>query len=263
MNSRVLIIDDSTDYAEMLCSVLERLGHTGTVATNKQEAMYLLEEEDFDFVLLDLCLPAHKDALKPLPYVGFELLRHIREHFQPPEPRVIVMTAYEVTSQTGIRAMQEGADDYFSKNDSTVRPEDKTRDIVDSLQALPKLPQRLENRGELGSAKYHLIEFTTEAVFINGIQIEKPIWVELLQQLRRLTAHSSGGYTAKEIAGKLPTRVTAAAIRQRFTQLKKHLRKEHMARGLGDLDPDEIIRNPMGGKGYELNTKFCRFEFGQ
>lgn len=263
MSSKALIIEDDSNYADMLCSVLKRLGHIGTVVTNKQDALYRLDEEylDFDFVLLDLRLPAHKDALQPLPHVGFEILTHIRKCFDPQKLKVIVMTAHEETSQTGIRAMHAGADDYFSKNDSTVNPEDKIGAIVNALQEISDRSCKSENSRALGSGRTHKIEFLSNTVLINSIRIEKPIWIDLLQLLRRLTADSSGGMTAKEIAKELPGRVSEAAIRQRFSQLKKHLCEQHKARDLGDVDPDEIIKNPMGQKGYEFNKEFCVFVF--
>jgi CheY-like chemotaxis protein len=54
---RVLVVDDNEDIREVLARMVERLGHNARVAADGVEAVELLAEERFDFMLLDLTMP--------------------------------------------------------------------------------------------------------------------------------------------------------------------------------------------------------------
>src|SRR2546425_12945994 len=94
---------------------LEREGHQVSVAPSQRDAYHLVGDESFDFALLDLRLPTHVGDMDPNAQVGFDILAHIRERFAADKFPVIVMTAYEETSQTAVRALRAGANDYITK----------------------------------------------------------------------------------------------------------------------------------------------------
>lgn len=54
---RVLVVDDNTDGAQTLASLLEALGHHATTAFNGRDAVRLAAEQPFDLAFLDLGLP--------------------------------------------------------------------------------------------------------------------------------------------------------------------------------------------------------------
>src|SRR3990170_3828735 len=99
MGYRALIIEDDHALADALGMRLSRAGHKVTIAEHQREAYRLLDQETFDFVLLDLRLPTNKDDMEPNAEVGFDILDHIRDRFSQDALPVIVMTAYEGTSQ--------------------------------------------------------------------------------------------------------------------------------------------------------------------
>jgi DNA-binding response OmpR family regulator len=260
MNYKALIIEDSPAFADSLCGILERLGHIGVVVTNQKDAYYLLDEDRFDFVLLDLRLPTHAEDINPLPHVGLEILGHIRERFTPEMLPVVVMTAYEDSSQSGVRVMKEGADDYFSKGDTTVSPEEKIKGAIISIQDNQRLQ---ESRGAEveGRQKRHHIVFRKSSVSVNGVQIRNEDWIEIFQLLRSLTARSGKGLTAEDLASSLTSYVEPSTVRQRILRIRKYLAEEHQNRGLGEIGRYDIIRNPRGRTGYSFNTDMCDFSY--
>jgi putative two-component system response regulator len=69
MMARVLIVDDERLIQQLLSSVLERDGHTATVAGSVPEARGHLEAQQFDLVLCDVDMPGE---------TGFDLIRSMR-----------------------------------------------------------------------------------------------------------------------------------------------------------------------------------------
>ncbi|NKB97815.1 MAG: PEP-CTERM-box response regulator transcription factor [Pseudomonadales bacterium] len=78
------------------------------VADDAPTALGLLSERSFQVVTLDLGLPPDAGGTT----VGFDLLRHIREHY--PETKVIVITGRD-EKQHALAAINNGAFDYYQK----------------------------------------------------------------------------------------------------------------------------------------------------
>ena len=115
---------------------LEREGHEVIIAPSQRDAYHVLDDHAFDFALLDLRLPTHVGDMDPNAEVGFAILKHIRERFSAEMFPVIVMTAYEETSQTAVRALRTGANDYITKpfEDSSISLDEKLRGLVSFVQ---------------------------------------------------------------------------------------------------------------------------------
>ena len=54
---RFLVVDDNEDIRDVLVRLIERLGHTASTAADGVEAVEVLAEERFDYMLLDLAMP--------------------------------------------------------------------------------------------------------------------------------------------------------------------------------------------------------------
>ncbi|QJA06656.1 sigma-54-dependent Fis family transcriptional regulator [Thermosulfurimonas marina] len=100
---RVLIIDDDAGIRDAAFQVLSREGYEVEMAGTAEEARRLVEEYEFDVILLDLKLPGVE---------GLELLQEIRE--EDPQAQVVVITAYG-TVQVAVSAMKLGAADFLQK----------------------------------------------------------------------------------------------------------------------------------------------------
>ena len=101
--TRVLIVDDDPDFAEMLGDRLEALGFQPAIAGSGPEALRLVREEPPAIVLLDLVLPGMD---------GLLVLEAIRR--EESEAAVIVITAHGTIARA-VEAMKKGAYDFITK----------------------------------------------------------------------------------------------------------------------------------------------------
>lgn len=98
---KVLIVEDEEPIRELVRMTLEREGYACDLARDGKQAADLVEEVDYDLVLLDIMLP-HID--------GYELAEYILPLGMP----VIFLTARgEVADR--VRGLRLGADDYIVK----------------------------------------------------------------------------------------------------------------------------------------------------
>ena len=103
MSNTVLVVDDETVLARVMCDYLARHGF-GTAATGSgEEALRVIENEPPDVVILDYRLPRMD---------GVAVLRHIKE--MRPEIEVIMLTAHG-SVESAVEAMKSGAFDYLNK----------------------------------------------------------------------------------------------------------------------------------------------------
>jgi two-component system response regulator PilR (NtrC family) len=99
----VLVIDDEPVVVDVLRQLLSKQGHEVHVAGDAAGGRQLLEQREWDAVLLDVMLP---DA------DGMDLLRWIRERH--PDVAVVMITAFG-TVESAVRAMKAGAFHYVTK----------------------------------------------------------------------------------------------------------------------------------------------------
>ncbi len=110
MRGNVLIVDDYSDWRDMLSGLIQREGHWVEVAGSREEALVHLDENrDPDLVILDIRLVETEENNED----GMRLLAVIRERL--PFTRVIMVTGYG-TMETQRRAFKEyQAFDFFRK----------------------------------------------------------------------------------------------------------------------------------------------------
>ena len=98
---RILIVEDEKPISNLIRMSLTREGYSCTCAFDGASAADLLEENQFDLILLDVMLP-HVD--------GFELMEYIR----PLEIPVFFFTARDSVADR-VRGLRLGAEDYIVK----------------------------------------------------------------------------------------------------------------------------------------------------
>ncbi len=100
----VLIVEDDPVLAENLFSVLEAEGYAADAAYDAHSALYRLEQDHFDVLILDIGLPGMD---------GYRVLNHIRRVMNKALP-VLILTARS-SLEDKAKGFSSGADDYLTK----------------------------------------------------------------------------------------------------------------------------------------------------
>ena len=100
---RLLIIDDEENMRHMLSSMLKKSGYRVYTASNGSDALDMVEETLYDFILCDLKMPDMS---------GMEFFEAARDKLWA--STVIMMSAYG-SIDTAVEAMKKGAYDFISK----------------------------------------------------------------------------------------------------------------------------------------------------
>jgi len=101
--ARILVVDDEPRICRFVSRVLERDGHTVTVACTGPDAIRLAAEEDYALIVLDLVLPGLS---------GLDVLRALLT--EQPRQRVLMLSAIG-DAATKVECFQNGAVDYLAK----------------------------------------------------------------------------------------------------------------------------------------------------
>ncbi|MEW6117945.1 MAG: sigma-54 dependent transcriptional regulator [Nitrospirota bacterium] len=126
-HARILIVDDEKIALKNLEHVMKKEGYTVTGTQSGQNALKLLEEQQFDVVLTDL---------KMEKVDGMQILKKSRELH--PDTEIIMITGY-ATLQSAVDAMKHGAFYYIAKPFKL----DEVRKVV--REAFEKVRLRREN----------------------------------------------------------------------------------------------------------------------
>jgi DNA-binding response OmpR family regulator len=105
---KVLVIEDETALSHALSLKLTHEGFMVSVAGNGQQGLELMQQEQFDVVLLDLIMPVMD---------GFQVLEKMRT--LPAMPVVFVLSNLSQHEDEG-RAMALGARKFFIKSDTAL-----------------------------------------------------------------------------------------------------------------------------------------------
>ena len=103
--TRVLVVEDDKDLAELLAYNLKKEGYEVFVCLKGAEAIKLIESENPDLVLLDVMLPD---------FDGFRIAEYIRNSEEFKDIPIVFITAKDM-EQDKLRGFNLGADDYITK----------------------------------------------------------------------------------------------------------------------------------------------------
>jgi DNA-binding response OmpR family regulator len=120
---KILIVDDDKSILRTFTRILQKSGYTIEVAETGKEAMEKTESQHYDLALVDIRLPDIE---------GTELLAKLKK---PLQNTVKIMITGFPSLETGVKALDEGADAYLVK---PVKPQ----------ELLVLLEEKLKNREE-------------------------------------------------------------------------------------------------------------------
>lgn len=102
MKTRILIVEDERNIADIVKFNLEKEGYDTDTAYDGEEALAKVKSFAPDLILLDLMLPKLD---------GFQVCRKVREHHNMP---ILILTAKEEEVDK-VLGLEMGADDYITK----------------------------------------------------------------------------------------------------------------------------------------------------
>src|SRR3954469_12177969 len=100
----ILVVDDETEHAQVMCEALTRLGHKCDVTYSLPEAQSRLGRKQYDVVVTDLVMEGRRDGLEVL---------HTAKETNPLAPIILVTAHADIP--TCKQALNEGAYDYIEK----------------------------------------------------------------------------------------------------------------------------------------------------
>ena len=123
---RLLVVDDDQDVRDVLCQMVQRLGHVASTASDGLEALAALRQERFDVMILDISMPRMS---------GLGVARWLYDHPDiAPAMWTIVVSAWTDESRP---VLQEwGVDTVIEK---PIRLQ-QLRDLIASGPTRPALP---------------------------------------------------------------------------------------------------------------------------
>ncbi|WP_217476660.1 heavy metal response regulator transcription factor [Stutzerimonas stutzeri] len=99
---RILVVEDEFKTADYLRKGLSESGYLVEVALNGLDGQHLIQESEFDLIILDVMLPGID---------GWQLLQVVRRKAQTP---VLFLTARDAVEDR-VKGLELGADDYLVK----------------------------------------------------------------------------------------------------------------------------------------------------
>lgn len=156
MSTKVLLIDDEKNLADMIALFLEEEGYQVRSFHNPKEAIPLMEQLNPDIIVVDLMLPEMD---------GIELVQTL--HSQGATP--VLMISANTRLDERLRALENGADDFLCKPFSLKELDARIKAVLRRSTAnLERQTQRMDNphQSDITVSEYK------RCLFVEGQEIE-------------------------------------------------------------------------------------------
>ncbi len=94
---KILRIDDNEDILHLLDTVISSNGHNFTQVGNGKEGVKLIEEQNFDAILLDLAMPE---------FSGIDVIESLKKSNKLKDQKIIIFTASSATDEEIVELLQ-------------------------------------------------------------------------------------------------------------------------------------------------------------
>lgn len=218
LTGKILVVDDSLINRDLLSRRLERQGYTVKLSENGQQALQLLESQNFDLVLLDVIMPKMN---------GLELLRLMKDAPNLKDIPVIMISALDEV-ESAVRCIELGAEDYLTKPFNTILLKARIR------ACLEKKYLRDQEREYL----HQVTRLTEAAAAVEGARFKPDSLAEVarrqdaLGQLARVFQHM-----AAEVYGR------EQRLQQQIQQLKIEIDQEKRVRQVAEITESGFFKD--------------------
>ena len=179
--SRILIIEDEAEIAELEKDYLEISDYTVVIENTGDGGLARALGEEFDLVILDLMLPGMD---------GFEICKRIRETKNIP----IIMVSAKKDDIDKIRGLGLGADDYMTKPFS---PSELVARVKAHLARYDRLAGSQAQKNDIIEIRGIKIDKTARRVYVDGE--EKAFTTKEFDLLTFLAENPNHVYTKEEL----------------------------------------------------------------
>jgi DNA-binding response OmpR family regulator len=131
---RILVVEDQSEIRNLVIQILKEDGYEVTATSDGERAIRILEENDFDLVVLDVMMPQVD---------GYGVLRYIRSGGEMRSMAVLMLTALG-SDRDWLKALRYGAHDYLPK---PFDPQELVQRVGDLLSMNPITRARYRESG--------------------------------------------------------------------------------------------------------------------
>ena len=215
---QILIVEDETKIAEFLAKGLNESGYLSSIAHDGLTALTLLQEKNFDLVILDVMLPEID---------GWQVLKTLRTFSKIP---VIMLTAKDHVLDR-VKGLELGADDYLIKPFSYI-------ELLARVKSL--LRRSVKTESEYYQVEDLILYRLERTVYRNQQKID--LSSKEFSLLHLLMQHQGELLTRSQIASEVwninfdtDTNVVDVAIRRLRAKIDDHFQPKliHTVRGMG------------------------------
>ena len=215
---QILIVEDETKIAEFLAKGLNESGYLSSIAHDGLTALTLLQEKNFDLVILDVMLPEID---------GWQVLKTLRTFSKIP---VIMLTAKDHVLDR-VKGLELGADDYLIKPFSYI-------ELLARVKSL--LRRSVKTESEYYQVEDLILYRLERTVYRNQQKID--LSAKEFSLLNLLMQHQGELLTRSQIASEVwninfdtDTNVVDVAIRRLRAKIDDHFQPKliHTVRGMG------------------------------
>jgi two-component system, OmpR family, response regulator len=183
VTTKVLLVEDDSEIARVVCDHLRRKGYEVTWASTGKEGWDDFQQTSYQLVMVDLMLPEMD---------GFLLVKHIRLQSDVP---ILILSA-KIDEDDKVRGLKDGADDYLTKPFSL-------RELEARVESQLRRYQRFQNKDiqdltNVQSFQPGLsIDFVKKQIHLN--QIEVALTAKEYDLLLLLVNHPGRVFSKQEI----------------------------------------------------------------
>lgn len=215
---QILIIEDETKIAEFLAKGLNESGYLSSIAHDGLTALTLLQEKNFDLVILDVMLPEID---------GWQVLKTLRTFSKIP---VLMLTAKDHVLDR-VKGLELGADDYLIKPFSYI-------ELLARIKSL--LRRSVKTESEYYQIENLILYRLERTVYRNQQKID--LSAKEFSLLHLLMQHQGELLSRSQIASEVwninfdtDTNVVDVAIRRLRAKIDDHFQPKliHTIRGMG------------------------------